>query len=115
MHSYSPYRRRRARVCAAMQELTRHQPGHLAEFGPPLRRFESGALTLVARDRGGWTVLEAWLHGEGKVASFRTLPEADYYETLSWRPAVLERWEAVLDFELGARTETADGVTGPAA
>jgi len=106
MHSTTPYRRRRARVCAAMQELTRRQPSG-PEIGPVLRRFESGALTLVARERDGWTLLEAWLHGEGKVASFRTQPQADYFETLSWRAYALDRWEPVLDFELESRTEAA--------
>jgi hypothetical protein len=89
-----------------MQELTRRQPAG-NEAGPPLRRFESGPLTLVARERDGWTVLEAWLHGEGKVASFRTQPQADYFETLSWRAYALDQWEKVLDFELGVRSEVA--------
>lgn len=106
MHSHSPYRRRRARVCAAMQELTRRAPAS-CEPGPALRRFESGDLTLVARERGGRTVLEAWLHGHGRVAAFRTQPQADHMETLSWRPALLDRWEPVLDFELAARTAPA--------
>lgn len=106
MHSHSPYRRRRTRVCAAMRELTRTAPAS-TEPGPRLRRFESGPLTVIARERGGWTVLEAWLHGEGRVACFRAQPEADYYETLSWRPALLDRWEPVLDFELGVRAEVA--------
>ncbi len=106
MHFHSPYRRRRARVCAAMQELTRRAPAS-TEPGPVLRRFESGPLTVIARERAGWVVLEAWLHGEGRVACFRTQPQGDSFETLSWRPALLDRWEPVLDFELGVRAEAA--------
>ena len=106
MHFHSPYRRRRARICAAMRELTRHAPAS-TEPGPMLRRFDSGPLTVIARERGPWLVLEAWLHGEGRVACFRTQPQADTFDTLSWRPALLDRWEPVVDFELGVRAEAA--------
>ena len=106
MHFHSPYRRRRARVCAAMLELTRRAPAS-TEPGPTLRRFESGPLTVIARERGDWVVLEAWLHGEGRVACFRSRPQTGSFDTLSWRPALLERWEPVLDFELGVRAEAA--------
>ena len=101
------YRRRRARVCAAMHELTRRVSLAAVEHGPPTRRFESGQLTLVSRARDGWVHLDAWLHGEGRVASFRTVPELDHMETLSWNAGMLARWEQILDFELGALSEMA--------
>jgi hypothetical protein len=101
------YRRRRARVCAAMHELTRRAPLAADEHGPPTRRFESGALTLVSQARDGWVHLDAWLYGEGRVASFRTVPEVNHIQTVSWKPGALMRWEGILDFELAARTELA--------
>ncbi len=78
-----------------------------AEHGPPTRRFESGPLLAVARMRDDWVVLEAWLHGEGKVAAFRVIPHASHWETLYWRPGALAAWDPVLTFELGVLAEAA--------
>ncbi len=78
-----------------------------AEHGPPTRRFESGPLMVMAWMRDDWVMLEAWLHGEGKVAAFRIIPHVNHWETLHWRPGTLARWDSVVTFELGVLTEAA--------
>lgn len=103
----TPHRLRRARLCSALHDLTRRMPLVQAEHGPPTRRFESGPLMVTVRMRDDWVILEAWLHGEGKVASFRVIPHVDHWGTLFWRPGTLAQWDPVVAFERGVLTEAA--------
>lgn len=96
----------RAWVCVALHELTKDEPLAAMPRGPSIRSFTSGPLTMTATEMDGETVLDAWLQGIGKVASFRVDPSRMAFETVAFKRKTLPQWVPILEFETNARPGT---------
>lgn len=113
--------KRNMSICAGLFGLTHNQPLTAESRGPPHRTFISGPLTIMATPLDDILILDAFLEGTGKVASFR-LSNFDHEtdramvecELVSLKVKTLPTWVPLLNFEMEVlRRQIQQGVYDP--